>query len=99
LIAAVWLFFRERGVGMKRVKRVEREPNPLFRGWLEEFRAEALRRDNAALVRLYDQCLTSLGHTLSSQVILILKYLKQCCGYGIRCLFAPWIRDRFFPNT
>jgi hypothetical protein len=46
---------------MKRVRRVEREPNPLFRRWLEEFRAEAAARDNKGLVRLYDQCLHSLG--------------------------------------
>jgi hypothetical protein len=22
----------------------------------------------------------------------------QCCGSGIRCLFDPWIRNRFFPD-
>jgi hypothetical protein len=48
---------------MKRVRRVEREPNPLFRRWLEEFRAEAASRDNKGLVRLYDQCLYSLGES------------------------------------
>jgi hypothetical protein len=47
---------------MKRVKRVASDPNPLFRQWLEEFRAEAVRKENIALVRLYTQCLTSLGN-------------------------------------
>jgi hypothetical protein len=29
-----------------------------------------------------------------------IKIVKQCCrsGSGIRCLFDPWIRNRFFPD-
>ena len=46
---------------MKRVKRVADDPNPLFRLWLEEFREEARTKDNTALVRLYTQCIDSLG--------------------------------------
>ena len=49
---------------MKRVKRVADDPNPLFRLWLEEFRKEARTKDNTALVRLYTQCIDSLGDYL-----------------------------------
>ena len=49
---------------MKRVKKVNSDPNPLFMGWLKQFREEALQKENSGLVKVYNMCIENLSRYL-----------------------------------
>merc|ERR1719285_1065149 len=47
---------------MKRVKKIDPSPNPLFTTWLQQFKDEAKEKGKDNLVRVYKLCLESLGY-------------------------------------
>ena len=46
---------------MKRIKKVDKNPNPLFLQWLTEFRDEAQGKENKGLVKIYNMCIENLA--------------------------------------
>ncbi len=65
------------------------------------------RLDQGDLTRIREHTETNMSRLgmeprpPASQASTVAKaYSNQCCGSGsgIRCLFDPWIRDRFFPD-
>ena len=46
---------------MKRIKKVDKNPNPLFLQWLTEFRDEAIGKENKGLVKIYNMCIENLA--------------------------------------
>ena len=53
---------------MKRIKKVDKNPNPLFLQWLTEFRDEAIGKENKGLVKIYNMCIENLAKYVLSYI-------------------------------
>ena len=53
---------------MKRIKKVDKNPNPLFLQWLTEFRDEAQGKENKGLVKIYNMCIENLAKYVLSYI-------------------------------
>jgi hypothetical protein len=53
---------------------------------------------NLAAFDFYNQMFARGPAIFFSAVYIIKLDVLAGCGSGIRCLFDPWIRDRFFPD-
>ena len=75
---------------MKRIKRVNSDPNPLFLQWLKEFREEAKQKENSSLVKIYSMCIEkeqrdSVGMCLQGRCVCV---LPLCMCWRVFCVLS-----------
>ena len=57
---------------MRRVRKVPKEPNPLFLHWLEEWSQEARQKGNTPLAKIYAMCRENLAKYVVKKYVLSL---------------------------